>query len=208
MDKKLYLATLVVFGIMDTTRTILTVSIVIASIALIYIWYNQNPNLKAKLGLTSNNPNHNEASEDVCVTNYTTNTVLPPELSDMSNDQLSTLMTEKYQKPLEYRDTRALLAEPDPDPLLFDKDVRDPITFNYERNISGPWKQPNQDSGDYIRGDLPIAPRQSAWEDKWFNSRYGPCNLRYGALSDYFSLNGWGQEAIYTQDPVTGSCRS
>jgi hypothetical protein len=133
-------------------------------------------------------------------TAYVNDYDLPPELQGMSPEQMDAMMHEKYQKPLEYRDTRELLAEPNADPLLFDKDVRNPLTFNNTRTITGPWKQRNQDEGDFLRGDLPIAPRAGAWEDKWFNSRYGPTNIKKGAFTEYLNMNTWGNEMIVTDD--------
>ena len=134
------------------------------------------------------------------LTAYADDYDLPPELQGMSSDQIDAMMHERYQKPLEYRDTRELLAEPNADPLLFDKDVRNPLTFNNTRTVTGPWKQRNQDEGDFIRGDLPIAPRGGAYEDKWFVSKYGPANIKQGALTQYFNMDSYGTEAIATED--------
>jgi hypothetical protein len=177
---------------MTTARNILLISILVGLVVIAYIMYMQRNQGK------SNGSNNNNPNKVVALPQYHREQTLPAELVGMSDEQLQTLMNEKYQKPLEYTDTTALLATPNPDPLLFDKDVRNPLTFNYTRNVTGPWKQPNQEGGDYLRGDLLVAPRQGEWEDKWFSSRYGPNNTVKGAFTEYFNLNTWGTEATYT----------
>jgi hypothetical protein len=186
---------------MKTNKKIVIIALLIGIGVVCYLmWRKKNPVTPKVPNIGPIGPNIPDVPHVDPTTAYVNDYNLPPELQGMSGEQMDAMMHEKYQKPLEYRDTRELLAEPNADPLLFDKDVRNPLTFNTTRTITGPWKQRNQDEGDFLRGDLPSAPRAGAWEDKWFNSRYGPANIKKGAFTEYLNTNTWGNEMMVTND--------
>jgi hypothetical protein len=100
-------------------------------------------------------------------------------LEGYSEDQISEMLYEKYEKPLEYDDPSETLPSEDMSSIKYGKLPSDPESFMYDRMIYVNQKRRNLQGADWIRGDLAIVPDQRGWHDV---SVIPHLDLRRGAM--------------------------